>query len=214
MALHRTEHKTDVFAELKRSQQDRERAKRALEAADAAYSAASTRLHEYFKNQKPPLNKEERKARAEQAAQRQRERAEYCVTGLPVGVVARFRAMPFFDQPTGHAASELHAGPRGGLRLVGGIRSGYLPAHLPALVEKLTQELDYIEWMHPLLEELLRPYISRRRRPIDPFGMFGDTSAVDPAARRRRLRELHPDKLGREQTPAEREEFTELSARR
>lgn len=32
--------------------------------------------------------------------------------------------------------------------------------------------------------------------------------------RRRRLRELHPDRLGREQTPAEREEFTRLAQAR
>jgi len=37
--------------------------------------------------------------------------------------------------------------------------------------------------------------------------------ARDEAVRRKRLKELHPDKLGREQTPSERAEYTALTPR-
>jgi hypothetical protein len=196
-------------------------ARRERSAADEAWGRAVNRL---YKAQEPVRREETDKATAYWQSpagkiRKERETREYEfrnreVRDLPVGVVARFRArlagaLFGLEDP----ASELRVGVHGGLTLIrvkdyARWPSKNIPRRCEDFVSTLSSELDRVEWMLPALEEQLRPYMSARSiRSDDIF-----TLPPDPLARRRRLSELHPDRLGRDQTSAERKEYTKLAS--
>jgi hypothetical protein len=196
-------------------------ARRERAAADEAWGRAVNRL---YKAQEPLRRDEAEKAAvywnsAEGKARKERESREYQfrnreIKDLPAGVVARFRArhpgalFGLEDPP-----SELRADAKGALTLMrvkdrARFPSKNVPRRCEDFVSTLSNELDRVEWMLPALEEQLRPYL--RERIVRPDNMF--TTPVDPLARRRRLSELHPDRLGRDQTAAERREYTKLAS--
>lgn len=148
------------------------------------------------------------------------------IKGLPVGVVARFGAGAgpnYFgiDELVDRIpASELRVGPRGGLKLhylgtntaegyvvIGGwvkpAGGEYVSRYTWGILGDLSHVLDRIEWIHPTLLEKIAPRLSDEQYKL--------LCHLDPHARRRRLRELHPDKLGRDHTAAERAEYTRLT---